>query len=315
PEVAAAGLAAAARSGARLADLEFVQFHPTSLAGEIDPLPLLTEALRGEGAVLLNAAGDRFMSTQHPDAELAPRDVVARVIWSQLEAGGEVCLDATAAVGSAFPKRFPTVWAHARAAGIDPRIQPIPVTPAEHFHMGGVATDVNGRTSLPGLWAVGEVASTGLHGANRLASNSLLEGLVVGARVARSIDRRAPTAAPNTATVPRSALGVPRSRAPSETISTRELMWRSVGIVRNRSGLEEAIRRLSVGTPARNLLDRDLRLVGRLIAEAALVRKESRGGHYRSDYPDPDPTLAHRSFTTPDRLSCSQIPIRRWSAA
>ncbi len=196
PEVTGDGLAMAARAGARLVDLEMVQFHPTALAagpqeggleaGEADaPRSLLTEALRGEGAVLVDSAGHRFMLDEHPDAELAPRDVVARAIHCRREAGEAVYLDARAAVGPRFPERFPTVFEKAMEAGIDPRVEPLPVTPAAHYHMGGVATDGRGRSSLPGLWVCGEAASTGAHGANRLASNSLLEALVFGARVAK----------------------------------------------------------------------------------------------------------------------------------
>ena len=189
-EVTGDGLAMAARAGARLVDLEMVQFHPTALAAaegaaEADsPHSLLTEALRGEGAVLIDSAGHRFMLDEHPDAELAPRDVVARAIHRRREAGEAVYLDARAVVGERFPERFPTVFEKAMAAGIDPRVEALPVTPAAHYHMGGIATDGRGRSSLPGLWVCGEAASTGAHGANRLASNSLLEALVFGARVA-----------------------------------------------------------------------------------------------------------------------------------
>ena len=179
------GIAAAARRGVLLADLEFVQFHPTALAADADPLPLLTEALRGAGAVLLDESGDRFMMAIHPDAELAPRDVVARSVHAIHAAGRQVWLDAT---GVAYlEQRFPGACSLARAAGLDPCRQPLPVTTAAHFHMGGIATDAQGATSLTGLWACGEVASTGLHGGNRLASNSLLEGLVFGSRIARAI--------------------------------------------------------------------------------------------------------------------------------
>ena len=178
--------------GRRLADLEFVQFHPTALASGRDPMALLTEALRGEGAVLVDDTGERFMVGQHPDAELAPRDVVARAIWARLQAGSRVYLDATAAVGASFPERFPTVFDLCLEDGIDPRIQPVPVAPAAHYHMGGVATALDGRASLPGLWAVGEVACTGVHGANRLASNSLLEATVFGQRAGERCARRAP---------------------------------------------------------------------------------------------------------------------------
>jgi L-aspartate oxidase len=191
PEVTADGLAMAARAGARLADLEFVQFHPTALAvAGGGRLPLLTEALRGEGAVLVDGAGRRFMLEEHPLAELAPRDVVARAIHRRLAAGEGVFLDARVAIGDRFPERFPTVFQAARDAGLDPRREPLPVVPAAHYHMGGVVTDERGRTSLPGLWACGETAATGVHGANRLASNSLLEALVFGARVAGDLARR-----------------------------------------------------------------------------------------------------------------------------
>jgi L-aspartate oxidase len=190
-EVTADGLAMAARAGARLADLEFVQFHPTALAvAGGGRLPLLTEALRGEGALLVDGAGRRFMLEEHPLAELAPRDVVARAIHRRLAAGGSVFLDARGAIGDRFPERFPTVFQAAREAGFDPRTEPLPVVPAAHYHMGGVVTDERGRTSLPGLWACGETAATGVHGANRLASNSLLEALVFGARVAGDLARR-----------------------------------------------------------------------------------------------------------------------------
>jgi len=229
PEVTADGLAMAARAGARLADLELVQFHPTALAAPVatggsdvipsrcspasggeesprsargdrpaaaPPLPLLTEALRGEGAVLVDERGRRFMPDEHPAGELAPRDVVARAIHRRLAAGGRVYLDARAALGDRFPERFPTAFRAARAAGLDPRSEPLPVVPAAHYHMGGVATDLAGRTSLPGLWACGEAASNGVHGANRLASNSLLEGLVFGAAVADEL-RAAPVPLPS----------------------------------------------------------------------------------------------------------------------
>ena len=183
------GLAMAARAGAKLADLEFVQFHPTALATGGDPMPLLTEALRGEGAVLIDDEGNRFMTELHLDAELAPRDVVARANWQQMSAGRKVYLDAHQAVGASFPNRFPTVFAAAMHAGIDPRTEPLPVSPAAHYFMGGIAVDHEGSSSLPGLWAVGEASSTGVHGANRLASNSLLEGLVFGRKVGASMLR------------------------------------------------------------------------------------------------------------------------------
>ena len=181
------GIAMAARAGAMLADMEFVQFHPTALAIGRDPMPLVTEAVRGEGAILVNDLGERFMLAIHPDAELAPRDVVARAIFEQLQRGRTVGLDARAAIGEAFPTEFPTVFGFCRDAGIDPRAQRIPVAPAAHYYMGGIAVDEWGRSSLAGLWACGEASATGVHGANRLASNSLLEALVYGSRVAENI--------------------------------------------------------------------------------------------------------------------------------
>jgi L-aspartate oxidase len=296
------GLAMAARAGARLVDLEFVQFHPTALDVGADPMPLLTEALRGEGAVLINELGERFMVGEHPDAELAPRDVVARAIWRQSMAGHRVLLDATKAVGEEFPEHFPTVFHLCQEHGLDPRTEPIPVAPAAHYHMGGIAVDENGRTSLPGLWACGEVTATGAHGANRLASNSLLEALVFGARVADDL-RSAP---PSSGRTPRGRLagGVSGLPAPGDaelTLAVRSLMWEKVGLVRDEEGLAFAVAELDrlaaadrqASGEARNLL-----AVARLLTAAALERRESRGGHYREDYPEADPTWLRRLFLT-----------------
>ncbi len=212
PELTGDGLAMAARAGASLVDLEFVQFHPTALAAGHDPLPLLTEALRGEGAVVIDETGARFLLDVHRDAELAPRDVVARAIFEHQRAGHRVFLDTRAALGERIAQRFPTVYKSCRAAGIDPAVEPIPVTPAAHYFMGGVMVDASGRTTLPGLWACGEVSATGAHGANRLASNSLLEAVVFGS-VAAADARAAIGAAPAT------ARGGHRSRAPSRCAS------------------------------------------------------------------------------------------------
>lgn len=292
-EVTGDGLAMAARAGARLADLEFVQFHPTALATGRDPMPLVTEALRGEGAVLVDETGERFMPAEHPDAELAPRDVVARAIYRRRRAGHEVYLDGTRAVGAAFPDRFPTVFELCLEDGLDPRREPVPVAPAAHYHMGGVATDLEGRSSLPGLWAVGEVARTGVHGANRLASNSLLEATVFGQRAGETVlaarpgrvdeaGARAAAADPGLA---------PEGTAPVVT-GLRGVMDEGVGVVRDRAGLAaalEAIEGLAASLPpaageARNMID-----AARVVARAALVRTESRGAHFRSDYPVADP--------------------------
>jgi L-aspartate oxidase len=300
-EVTGDGLALAARAGARLLDVEMVQFHPTALAAPgADPLPLLTEALRGEGAVLLDGAGRRFLAEEHPEAELAPRDVVARAIQRRLAAGVAVHLDARRAVGRAFPERFPTVFELCRRHGLDPRREPIPVSPAAHYHMGGVATDAWGRATLPGLWACGEAAATGVHGANRLASNSLLETLVFGARVARSVAGEAPAGpvrlrrlseAPEPP--PAGARRQPASRAGRAAVARlRELAWRDAGVERTGAGLDRLrsaldgleCREGELGGEGRNLL-----LAARLVATAARERTESRGGHFRADFPDPDP--------------------------
>ena len=298
------GIAMAARAGALLADMEFVQFHPTALAIGRDPMPLVTEAVRGEGAALVNDLGERFMLALHPDAELAPRDVVARAIFEQQQRGRTVGLDARAAIGATFPQAFPTVFGFCMAAGIDPRVQNIPVAPAAHYHMGGIAVDEWGRTSLANLWACGETSATGVHGANRLASNSLLEALVYGTRVATDIASMHASHANGDATkLPR--LG----RAPRRKTSTtaaqalsdvRNVMYSNVGLVRTGPGLSEALARIDelagdFGETSGEL--RNLLIVGRLIAEAALARRESRGSHYRSDYPQADEAFAKRSFT------------------
>jgi L-aspartate oxidase len=297
------GIAMAARAGAMLADMEFVQFHPTALAIGRDPMPLVTEAVRGEGAILVNDLGERFMLAVHPDAELAPRDVVARAIFEQQQRGRTVGLDARAAIGAQFPRAFPTVFRFCSEAGIDPRLQNIPVAPAAHYHMGGIAVDEWGRTSLGGLWACGETSATGVHGANRLASNSLLEALVYGSRVATDISAAHASIPPLARTEVASGLddsGQAFVMTEAQAITDlRNVMYANVGLVRNDAGLREALRRIAelervpAGmSPLRNLL-----VVGRLISEAALARRESRGSHYRSDYPQADEALAKRSFT------------------
>jgi L-aspartate oxidase len=304
PEATGDGLGLAARAGALLKDLEFVQFHPTALAAAgSGPMPLLTEALRGEGAVLVDQDGLRFMTAEHPDAELAPRDVVARAIWRRLAAGGRVYLDARAAVGERFPERFPTVFRLCREHGLDPRTEPIPVAPAAHYHMGGIAVDARGRTSLSGLWACGEVAATGAHGANRLASNSLLEALVFGARVAEDL-----TAAPRRLAVaqpaaPAAQTADPASSGSGSTLAfeVRALMWEKVGVERDARGLTAAVDRLdhlAEASPRAAGEARNLLAAARMVAAAALARRESRGGHYRTDYPAPDPAWRRHLLVT-----------------
>jgi len=293
PDSRGEGLGMAARAGAVIADPEFVQFHPTALATGRDPAALATEALRGEGAMLVDERGMRFMPAVHKDAELAPRDIVARAIHREIAAGHKIYLDCREAIGAGFPERFPTVTAACRAAGLDPVREPIPVAPAAHYHMGGIASDDRGRSSLEGLWAVGECASTGLHGANRLASNSLLEALVFGARAADDIKG---------ASVPREGRGTPpvpeRFAATPPPHVLRDAMSRLVGLERDEAGLREAlaiiaqVERAGGSEPA--LLN--MTAAAKLVAHAALARRESRGGHYRTDYPSTDEP--RRTFIT-----------------
>jgi L-aspartate oxidase len=288
-------LAAGWRAGARLRDLEFVQFHPTALDVQQHPAPLVTEALRGHGAVLVNTSGEPFMKRYHSAGDLAPRDVVARAIHAERVAGRGTALDARRAVGAKFPEEFPTVFAACQAAGIDPRVQPIPVAPAAHYHMGGLATDAQARTTLPGLYAVGECASTGLHGANRLASNSLLEALVFAHRAAEQLRADWPLLDGEGEAVnvlPELASGqLPEFSAghlPEPALQLlRERMSRDAGLVRNAEGLQGLLSFID-GLRATHG-DANPLLAARLVASAALQRQESRGGHYRSDYPEPNP--------------------------
>lgn len=294
PESRGEGLGMAARAGAVIADPEFVQFHPTAIAIDKDPAPLATEALRGEGSILIDETGRRFMPGVHADAELAPRDVVARAIHRELVAGHKVFLDCRQAVGAEFATHFPTVYEICQEAGIDPATQPIPVAPAAHYHMGGIATDVRGRSSLEGLWAIGECACTGLHGANRLASNSLLEALVFGARAAADI---------SATTLPRLSRGTPpapaRSAAPPVPRRLREVMTRYAGLERDAEGLSKALAHIDqierAGGHDASLLN--MTVTARMVVAGALARRESRGGHTRSDFPNTD-AAATRTFMT-----------------
>ncbi|MCJ2133789.1 L-aspartate oxidase [Methylobacterium sp. J-026] len=289
------GLALAARAGAVMRDMEFVQFHPTAIAAGTDPMPLATEALRGEGARLIDETGAPVMAGI-AGGDLAPRDVVARGIFQALQRGRLVYLDARGALGAAMPKRFPTVAGLCAAAGIDPAVQPIPVRPAAHYHMGGVKVDAYGATSVPGLYACGEVSSTGLHGANRLASNSLLEGLAYARFIADGLD-----APPPNAIVPETVAARPGADLPA----IRTLMETRVGVVRDAAGLEGA-----VATLAPHARSCDAALVALLIARGALERRESRGAHWRSDCPHTAPA-AHTETT----LAALDAAFRETTAA
>jgi len=294
------GVAMAYRAGAEITDLEFIQFHPTALYLKKAPRFLLSEALRGEGAHLLNMEMSRFMPKYHPMAELAPRDVVARAIMHELELTRAkepiVYLDLTNLEAARIQHRFPRIYSTCMQYNIDITSELIPVRPAAHYAMGGVRTDLDGRTTLPGLYAAGEAAGTGVHGANRLASNSLLEGLVFGARAGRKMRdelKIAPNKSPKDP--PAAAYSNGPVPVPIENAVTRlqELMWKDAGIVRTGSGMKQAIKELEeigaqVSRPhsRREFEARNLQIAGLLVARSALAREESRGAHYRTDFPD-----------------------------
>ena len=288
PVVATAdGFAVAYRAGARLSDMEFVQFHPTALDTPENPLALISEAVRGEGAILVNERGDRFMKKRHRLAELAPRDIVAREIFRERRRGGQVYLDATK-LGKDFADRFPGILAICRARGIDPRTDLMPVTPAAHYMMGGIVTDLKGRTSLRGLYACGEVSNTGVHGANRLASNSLLEGLVFAERVARDMITAEPTKTAPTLEAWKVPVLRDRGAAQVGADDVRRVMWDYAGIDRSAQGLRKCFDRLAGirdRLPEGATEEYNMVQTARLIARSALIRQESRGGHFRSDFP------------------------------
>jgi L-aspartate oxidase len=317
------GIAAALRAGADLADMEFVQFHPTALhvpaarPGVVDPLPLVSEALRGEGAVLHDPAGRRFLQAAHPLAELAPRDVVCRAIAARMAACGtdHLLLDATGLGRDRLARRFPTILGACRAAGIDPARQPIPVAPAAHYLMGGIRADLDGRTSLDGLYAVGEAACTGAHGANRLASNSLLEGLVFGARAARALSHQLPPAGKLRPMDPG-----PRQRPwpLGARRRLRQAMTHHAGVLRTAQGLARAAATAAdlAGAPAAGgraaFETANLAQLGLTLAELAGRRVESRGAHWRADHPQPDPAWHVRQavWRQPDgTLASAPIPL------
>src|SRR5512141_205882 len=288
PQVATGdGYAIAHRASVKLADMEFVQFHPTALETPENPLALISEAVRGEGAILIDDHGNRFMVKRHRLAELAPRDVVAREIYRERQKGSHVYLDARK-LGKSFKDRFPGIFALCKARGIDPSTDLIPVIPAAHYMMGGIVTDLAGRSSMDRLYACGEVSRTGVHGANRLASNSLLEGLVFAERVARDMITWPKLSRAPAKTEWEAPVLTDRGAAQVAADDVRRVMWDHVGIDRSAKGLQEGQRllseietRLPVGaTEEANMIE-----TARLIARAALLRQESRGGHFRSDFP------------------------------
>jgi L-aspartate oxidase len=287
------GIALALWAGVDVTDIEFIQFHPTMLFDRNGSgrRPLITEALRGEGAVLLDARGESVTAGVHPMGDLAPRDVVAAAIEARLRETGDECVFLDARSIDGFAQRFPTVTAACRDAGIDPTTSPIPVVPGAHYSCGGVRTDGYGRTSLPGLFAAGEVACTGMHGANRLASNSLLEGLVVGGRAGReAAGHTSSTGAPMAKVQPAQRVALDRGRL-------QRAMTRWASVVRDGDGLRHLIDELDGAAPHAMAIRTDvedvaLTMSARAVAVAALARTETRGCHNRSDFPDTDAAQA-----------------------
>lgn len=321
PEVATGdGMAAAYRAGAQLMDMEFVQFHPTALFIPGAPRFLISEAVRGEGARLLNAQGERFMEGI-PGKELAPRDVVARAIWRE-QAKGEVFLDFRPIGQEKVTQRFPLIYQTCLDYGINVLKDPLPVAPAAHYVMGGVRTDEKGRTSLPNLYACGECACNGVHGANRLASNSLLDGLVFGGRIVEDIVNSSQATAhmiPQASDIVIENVDfLERSKTHIDRKEIQDLMWEYVGIIREEEGLEKATKLIQKWEhsfiPERNIEELELKnllTIGGCIARAALAREESRGGHYRSDYPETSINDLYHSIQTRGTNDVCTIPVSR----
>lgn len=288
------GLAFAARAGAVIRDPEFVQFHPTALAFGEDPAPLATEALRGDGAVLVNKDGKPFMQKYHRDRDLAPRDVVARAVEAELKGKRGAYLDARE-IGADFPEKFPTVFAACARNRLDPRQSPMPVAPAAHYHMGGVMTDLDGASSLEGLSAVGEVASTGVHGANRLASNSLLEAVVFGARIAERLKHQRLSLRPGPGAPEDRFDLAPKPADPKLMMRLRKAMSKGAALIRSEESLNEVIAVIN-DLNQNPLMTSGLKSAlasAELIVQGAIMREESRGGHYRSDFPELDEEPMH----------------------
>ncbi len=313
PSVRGLALGMAARAGAKIADAEFVQFHPTAIDLDRDPAPLATEALRGEGATLLNKNNQRFMQAVHPDLELAPRDIVARAIFDQHQRGLRPVLDTRDAIGDRIMTDYPSVSRACVEAGIDPRKDPIPVVPAAHYHMGGVATDMQGQSSIARLWVSGEASSTGLHGANRLASNGLLEALVYAAACATGIAGVLDSDDAGDDDVRETAAGlgspvVSSRRADSNAVMRlRRAMSDHVGVIRDAQGLKTALctlHDLDQAHAGRSDNFDNMIAAATVITAAALLREESRGGHYRTDFPEKNDDFRRRSeITLPGALA------------
>jgi L-aspartate oxidase len=306
PRIRGQVIGMAARAGAMISDAEFVQFHPTAIDSGEDPAPLATEALRGEGATLINCDGLRFMAALHKDAELAPRDIIARAIFAETQAGRRPLLDVRTVPD--LSNRFPSVYESCRRAGVDPVSQPIPVAAAAHYHMGGIEVDATGRSSLKGLWACGEASATGLHGANRLASNGLLEALVYAQRAAKDIAQTLKEPQ-NLATL--SLTLPPGGQNPHEALTRdlRQVMSTHVGVIRDALGLQTALTWIAAleARAKGNAGFLNMTATATLIAAAALLRQESRGAHCRSDFPDTDAEQARRSrFTLQEVMTLRQ---------
>lgn len=310
------GYALAYRAGAVLRDMEFIQFHPTALRTNTHPLPLVSEAVRGEGAVLVNSIGERFMRRYHEWGDLASRDVVSRSIYAEMQAGRDVYLDARRI--PSFSNRFPTIYESCRKIGLDPVCELIPIVPAAHYTMGGVQTDDQGRSTVPRLFVIGEAASSGFHGANRLASNSLLEGLVMAHRTEEAIaELPSLTAAAQFAFTYEDYVKINTSPNPALVRQVQDLMWQHAGIVRNGSDLRTAIdqlKRWMEELPDKQGPDQLLLTSALLVVRAALWRPESRGAHFRKDYPETLPEYQTHSLQGGDYESVTRTPVSAASA-